>query len=339
MEPLVSIITPTYNHQDYIAECIQSVLDQTFTRWEMIIIEDGSTDNTLNIAYDFEHRDNRIKVYTQKNIGIFKLAETYNKALGMAKGKYIAILEGDDYWENDKLRLQVELLEGNDEVILCWGQARSISSDKNEIYNIYPDENLKESLFFNNDPVGSVLNMLLYKDWIPALTIIIRANELKKSGGFIQAYNMPTIDLPTLLNLSLWGKFFFISQPLGYWRIYAGQITKIYPALLSEGYFKLVKDFIVTNRDNQIVKTIKIKNIYSFHHDQLIIAYSRSGRYKLIRGQYSGARADYFKSIFRGGFNKPIWKLRSMIGLIFSIFHLNVEGLSALLGKKTYTVS
>jgi hypothetical protein len=231
------------------------------------------------------------------------------------------------------------LLEGNNEVILGWGQARSISSDKNKIYNIYPDEKLEESVFFNNDPVGSVLNMLLYKDWIPALTIIIRTNELKKSGGFIQTHGMPTIDLPTLLNLSLLGKFGFIPQPLGYWRNYAGQITKVYPAVLSEGYFKLVKDFIVTNRENQIVKTVNTKNIYSFHRNQLIIAYSRSGRYKLIRKQFADARADYYKSIFKGGFNKPVWKLRSIIGLIFSIFHFNVERLSALLGKKTYSVS
>jgi glycosyltransferase involved in cell wall biosynthesis len=94
MPPLVSIITPTYNHQDYIAECIDSVIHQSYSNWEMIIIDDGSSDNTLSIARLFEKKNNRIKVYTQENIGIFRLAETYNKALGMAKGEYIAILEG-----------------------------------------------------------------------------------------------------------------------------------------------------------------------------------------------------------------------------------------------------
>jgi len=335
MIPTVSIISPTYNHQNYISECIQSVIDQTLTEWEMIIVDDGSTDNTLNICREFEKKDNRIRVLTQENTGIFKLSETYNRALKLAQGNYIAILEGDDYWGPDKLKLQVELLDRDMEVVLCWGQAKCVSSDGNTIYNIYPDAKSEESDNFNNDPVGKILNVLLYKDWIPALTIMIRKNVLVKAGGFVQISGLPAVDLPTIMQLSLVGKFGFVPKQLGCWRNYLGQITKIYPAAIREGYLNLVEDFLIKNKDNNFVNTINTKKVVSFHHRQLIIAYSRSGRYKLIRGEFSDARRDYVHSIFLPG-GEYIWKLRSLTGLFFSLFHLDIEWLARLLHRPTY---
>ena len=71
MQPLVSIITPTYNHQNYISDCIKSAQKQTYNNWEMIVMDDGSTDETLSIAKSFAEKDDRIHVFTQKNIGIF----------------------------------------------------------------------------------------------------------------------------------------------------------------------------------------------------------------------------------------------------------------------------
>jgi len=97
-QPLVSVISPTYNHGRYITDCIESVQNQTYTNWEMIIVDDGSSDNTLETAKALAQQDNRIKVFTQENIGIFRLGETYNFALSKASGKYTAILECDDIW-------------------------------------------------------------------------------------------------------------------------------------------------------------------------------------------------------------------------------------------------
>ncbi|MCK9421270.1 MAG: glycosyltransferase [Bacteroidales bacterium] len=335
MPLLVSIITPTYNHQTYIAECIQSVLEQSFSQWEMIIIDDGSTDFTVKIANDYASKDSRINVITQENIGIFRLCETYNRALGIAEGKYIAILEGDDFWESDKLEYQVEVLESDPDMILSWGQAKNISSDKKTVYNICPDVNSEEFKYFNNNPVGAILNILLYKDSIPALTVMVRKDALIKLGGFLQFNGMPTIDIPTLLQLSLVGKFGFIPQPLGCWRNYAGQATKVYPAVLIEGYFNLVKEFLASNSENPFVKTINPKIIFSFFQRKLIVAYSRAGRFKLIRKEFSGARRDYIQSIHLPG-GEYLWKLRSLTGLLFSLFHLDIEWFARLLKRPTY---
>ncbi len=104
--PLVSIITPTYNHEKFIGTCIESVLKQTYQNWEMIIIDDGSTDKTGVVVAKYD--DDRIKYVKQENLGIWKLSETYNKALDMSMGDLVAILEGDDAWPNFKLEEQVK---------------------------------------------------------------------------------------------------------------------------------------------------------------------------------------------------------------------------------------
>ena len=118
--PLVSIITPTYNHALYIGRCLESVLAQTEPRWEQIVIDDGSTDGTAEIVNQFT--DARIRYVAQRHRGIAGLGDAYNLALRMARGEYVAILEGDDFWPQDKLERQLPEFE-DPEVVLSWGLA------------------------------------------------------------------------------------------------------------------------------------------------------------------------------------------------------------------------
>lgn len=106
---LVSIIMPAYNCERFIAEAIRSVLSQTYTDWELIIVDDCSTDNTAQIVASFD--DTRI-VYqrNEKNMGA---ALTRNKALQIAKGHYIAFLDADDLWTPEKLEHQIAFMEKN----------------------------------------------------------------------------------------------------------------------------------------------------------------------------------------------------------------------------------
>lgn len=106
---LVSIIMPAYNCEHFIAEAIRSVLSQTYTDWELIIVDDCSTDNTAQIVASFD--DTRI-VYqrNEKNVGA---ALTRNKALQIAKGHYIAFLDADDLWAPEKLEHQIAFMERN----------------------------------------------------------------------------------------------------------------------------------------------------------------------------------------------------------------------------------
>lgn len=112
MDPyLVSIITPTYNCGKFIAETIGSVLSQTYSKWEMIISDDCSTDNTKEIITPYFEKDSRIKyICNEKNSGA---AITRNNALKVAKGRWIAFLDSDDLWAPDKLEKQVRFMEEN----------------------------------------------------------------------------------------------------------------------------------------------------------------------------------------------------------------------------------
>lgn len=109
-EELVSIIMPSYNTANYIMNSIQSVLNQTYKNWELIIVDDCSSDDTLKLLSNLN--DARIKVLVnEKNSGA---AISRNKALKAANGKWIAFLDSDDLWESNKLEKQINFMEQND---------------------------------------------------------------------------------------------------------------------------------------------------------------------------------------------------------------------------------
>ncbi len=110
MSELVSIIMPSYNTAKYIAESIQSVLEQKYTNWELIIIDDCSTDNTDSVVYTFLG-DKRIKYL--KNDSNKGAAYSRNRAIREAKGKWIAFLDSDDLWAHNKLESQIEFMKVN----------------------------------------------------------------------------------------------------------------------------------------------------------------------------------------------------------------------------------
>src|SRR5438309_11287439 len=122
--PLVSVVTPTYNHDHYIGPCIESLLRQTYPNWEQIIIDDGSTDATRKALE--RYTEPRIRYHRQTNQGAYALARTYNRALDLAKGSLIAILEGDDLWPQKKLATLVPTLD-DPRIVLAYGQNADVS--------------------------------------------------------------------------------------------------------------------------------------------------------------------------------------------------------------------
>lgn len=112
MNELVSIIVPAYNTKNFIRQTIESVQNQTYTNWEMILADDASTDQTVSIIEEFSQKDSRIK--------LFKLPQNRgngfarNFALEKAAGKYIAYLDADDLWFPEKLEKQIHFLKSND---------------------------------------------------------------------------------------------------------------------------------------------------------------------------------------------------------------------------------
>jgi len=115
--PLVSVITPTYQSQRYIGETIKTVQHQTYSNWEMLIADDGSTDKTRLIITQAAKQDNRIHLIALSENG--GAARARNAALSQASGKYVAYLDADDLWASDKLEKQIHFMQERDCAFSC----------------------------------------------------------------------------------------------------------------------------------------------------------------------------------------------------------------------------
>jgi len=114
---LISIITPTYNCGEYIAKTIESVIAQTYQKWEMIIVDDCSSDNTREIVETYIKNESRIKYYCLENNSGAAVART--KAMELAEGQYMAFLDSDDIWMKNKLQLQLQFMKDKQHPFSC----------------------------------------------------------------------------------------------------------------------------------------------------------------------------------------------------------------------------
>ena len=135
---LVSVIVPTYNIEEYIAETIKSVLAQTYSHFELLIIDDESPDRSVEICRQFN--DPRIRIISQKNRG---LAGARNTGIRHAQGEYIALLDGDDIWLPEKLASHVQHLESNPDVGVSFSRSEFIDAQGNSL-GIYQMPKLKD---------------------------------------------------------------------------------------------------------------------------------------------------------------------------------------------------
>lgn len=181
-KPFVSVITPTYNAKDYIKMTIESVLNQTYQNWEMIIIDDASTDNTIEIIKQMIIDEPRIHLIERtKNEGP---ARTRNAGLKQAKGRFIAFLDSDDEWFSEKLSRQVEFMIETDAAFSYTGFDR---------VQIYPDG--KREIRHVNVPRTTTYKKLLKKNVIGCLTVMI---DQEKTGPI----QMP--DIRSRQDYALW---------------------------------------------------------------------------------------------------------------------------------------
>ena len=229
--PKVSIIIPTYNREEFIVETINSVLNQTYKDFEIIVIDDGSTDNTKQKLEPFS---SKIKLIEQKNS---ERAVARNNGVKNSSGEYIAFLDSDDLWIENKLEKQVELLATSSDVILTYGQSLRINEDGNKI------KTAKRQL---EGFSGDVFEKLLMRNFIVSATPLIRRECFEKTTGFETKY-IPYEDWEFWLRFSLLGKFHFFNKPFAYYRIHKNQSVKLLQAekiekvtsLLLEDSFKL----------------------------------------------------------------------------------------------------
>jgi len=234
---LVSIITPSYNSSKYIYDTIQSVVSQTYVNWEMIIVDDFSTDNSILIIQNILEIDSRIKlIKLKKNVGP---AIARNKAIEISSGKYIAFLDSDDLWHKDKLEKQLKFMDRK-------GIYFTFSS-----YNLI-DKNSKEIGLFEAKNSIDYYD-LLKTNSIGCLTAIYNAEVL---GRVFMPIISKRQDLGLWLKiLKLLGQAQGITEPLASYRILDKSVSsnkidsalyqwKIYRNIEKIGFFRSIFYFI-----------------------------------------------------------------------------------------------
>ncbi|RDU37128.1 glycosyltransferase family 2 protein [Neobacillus piezotolerans] len=153
MDDLVSIITPVYNSEKYIADTVKSVVAQTYSKWELLIVDDCSTDNTREVVNDF--KDQRIK-YLKLNINS-GAAAARNEALQRAKGKYIAFLDADDMWKPNKLEKQLKFMIEN-KIGFSFTGYEILREKENKVIKV--PSTLNYSQFMKNTIIGTLTVMI-----------------------------------------------------------------------------------------------------------------------------------------------------------------------------------
>ncbi len=168
MDKLVSIIIPVYNAEKYLVETIESVISQTYKNWELIIINDGSTDNSESIAKSFLY-DKRIQYIYQNNAGV---SIARNQGIELIKGDYITFLDADDVWEKENIVKKLNLLNTNSDIY--WVFSDMYLADENmNVINIAPlgvDINILENilLWYGEVIPGPCSNIMVKKECIDA---------------------------------------------------------------------------------------------------------------------------------------------------------------------------
>ncbi len=252
---LVSVICPMYNCEKYTAETIKSVLSQTYNNWEMIICDDGSSDNTGKIADEFALKDSRIKVIHQKNSGLPAIAR--NRAAKDASGEYLAFLDGDDLWLPEKLELQINYLKENP-------QFESVSSD----YKHIGDENIIKFLESIDNKIKydvATFEMLFMKFYIHPSTLMTTRKAFSEIGGFDEDPELRGIeDYEITIRLAARKPIPNIPKILSHYRVIKGSVSKNANYNPAQKVIKMTEKLIKSGivKDKKLIKMREAENYY-----------------------------------------------------------------------------
>ncbi|AWK02993.1 hypothetical protein HYN56_01680 [Flavobacterium crocinum] len=256
---LISIIMPAYNAAAYIKEAIDSVLAQTYLNWELIIIDDGSTDDTAKIIKEELLKDQRIKYYYQAN---GKQGKARNLGISKSNGKYLAFLDSDDIWMPQKLEIQViEIQEKN--VDLVFSDSYIFNNSETDLYKRM---NIKGAVFYERNSV----QLFLKGNGIPILTVLVKKEKIITAGGFSEKLDIQNVeDYHLWLKLLMSNNIFYSSdQVLAKYREHNNSATandKIVLDKIPNVFFDLLENF--PNYQKLIKRELKLKFILVYKNN------------------------------------------------------------------------
>jgi glycosyltransferase involved in cell wall biosynthesis len=268
-KPLISIIIPTYNHSRYLGRALQSIHDQTYRNWEVIIVDNHSTDDTFDVVKKFD--DPRVTYLKIHNDGI--IAASRNMGINAARGNWLAFLDSDDWWSADKLEICSKYIDDNLDLI---------HHDLDVVYD--------QPSFFNRRLTCSrqlkppMLEDLLIKgNAIVNSTVIVRKKLLKKIGGISEDKNMvASEDYNTWLRIAaVTERFKYVPKSLGCYQVHSNGISQ---RDMSKSNYAAIAEFKDQLTPDQLCETEKLLSYLS-------------GRFNYLKKDYTSAELALKKAL------------------------------------------
>ncbi len=263
---MVNIVMVTYNQESYIAEAIESVIAQICSfSYLLVISDDCSNDKTIDICtkYAMEYPDKILFIRNEQNLG---LVANYKKAFDVCIAKYIAILEGDDYWiDNLKLQKQFDILDSSETIGLVHGGYYTLFEDSNKRHSI-PHATNKLNLLYQ----GDVYEKLIQSNFIMPLTVLFRKKlvDIDNIFHFFITNHLKTIDYGLWLLIALDSDIKYLEDPLGVYRVRRNSISNA----LS---IQLMADFLMTSRIT-VKYFLKIRQVKDFTEKEVDAFYDET---------------------------------------------------------------
>lgn len=278
--PEISIIIPTFNSYDYICSAINSVLSQTYKDFEIIIIDDGSIDDTKEVLTKY---NGKIRYLYQENQGV---ASARNLGIRESKGEYIAFLDSDDLWIPDKLAIQMDVFNKKPDIGLVCSSCIEFNENKKLNYIIRP-RNFR----------GCSFKDLFLENFIQTSTVVTKKESFQKVGLFDERLKVAE-DYDMWLRIARYYPVHFIKEPLVRYRINEKGLLKTESQYITLAHIHIFKKYLL---DNNILVSNSLKR------QRLAKEYYKLGKLKFYFLDIKEARSNIFKSV----------SISKSVGLIF----------------------
>jgi len=268
---LVSVVLPTWNRAYCVARTIDSVLAQTYSGIELIVIDDGSTDDTRDLILSRFGADPRVRYVYQSNSGV---CAARNEGFRQSRGEYIALIDSDDAWEPWKIELQVACMKQRPEVGMVWTDMTAIDPDGSRISNAYLRRYYSayqwftyRDLFTDGIPLGRIARgfgpalpgtafysgdiawAMIAGNLVHTPTVLLRRDRLKAAGGFNVEFQNAGEDYDFHLRICRAGPVGFIDAPSITYQVgRADQITHKHDVTMARNFLKVIQPILDKER-------------------------------------------------------------------------------------------
>lgn len=311
--PKISVVIPSYNRADFIPATLDSVLAQDYKDFEIVFVDDGSTDSTRAIVESYSLRDSRVKYFWQANS---ERAVARSHGIRNSSGKYVCLVDSDDIWYPSKLQTQLDIMESNPGLVLTYASVNRIDLQGRRV---------KAASRQHDGKSGFIFYDLLMRNFIPSVTPMIRATVFDGLGDQVTDL-IPYEDWDFWLRISRLGEFYHIRNPLGDYRLHPGQsVQNVKPHKIEEVTLK------VLDRNTSLEREVLIDyaKLAGFDFDPVdfaktvrqaySLAYLRFAYWYLLAGNLQDAKLKLSQSLESASEDRlkdyRYWGLRLIVSL------------------------